>query len=155
MVCLEGMSPSLLLPPVPLPNLQQQLEDHDHHQAPRALALCLSEWVSEWHIMLLSLFIPPYVLSLSLSIIMGMTPTQLLTIISLTHTQRQWSGRFLGITGWNPSDYKSNRLHVHILRFSFVKLGVYYIDSSKMIGNFLVDFNFNWLFLKLNRFICN
>ena len=32
----------------------------------------------------------------------------------------QWSGRFLGITGWNPSVCKSNRLHVHILRFSFV-----------------------------------
>ncbi len=24
-----------------------------------------------------------------------------------------------------------------------------------MIGNFHVVFNFNWLFLKLNRFICN
>ena len=60
----------------------------------------------------------------------------------------------LAITGWNPSVYKSNRLHVHILRFSFVKLGVYSIDSSKMIDNFHVDFNFNRLFLKLNRFIC-
>ena len=32
-------------------------------------------------------------------------------------------GEILAITGWNPSVYKSNRLHVHILRFSFVKLG--------------------------------
>ena len=37
----------------------------------------------------------------------------------------QCSGRFLGITGWNPSIYKSNRLHVHILRFSFVKFKGY------------------------------
>ena len=29
----------------------------------------------------------------------------------------------LGITGWNPSICKSNRLHVHILRFSFIKSG--------------------------------
>ena len=50
---------------------------------------------------------------------------------------------------------KSNRLHVDILRFSFIKLGVYSIDSSKMVGNFLVVLNFNRLFLKINRFICN
>ena len=31
----------------------------------------------------------------------------------------------------------------------------YSIDSSKMIGNFPVILNFNWLFLKLHRFICN
>ena len=35
----------------------------------------------------------------------------------------QWSGRFLDITGWDPSACKSNRLHVDILRFSFTKLG--------------------------------
>ena len=36
----------------------------------------------------------------------------------------QWSGRFLCIiTGWDPSDCKSNRLHVDILRFSFIKMG--------------------------------
>ena len=32
-------------------------------------------------------------------------------------------GKILGITGWNPSIYKSTWLHVHILRFSFVELG--------------------------------
>ena len=31
----------------------------------------------------------------------------------------QWSGRFLGITGWDPSICKPNRLHVDI---SFIKL---------------------------------
>ena len=35
----------------------------------------------------------------------------------------QWSGRFLGVIGWDPSVCKSNRLHVDILRFSFIKLG--------------------------------
>ena len=36
----------------------------------------------------------------------------------------QWPGRFLGITtGWDPSLCKSNRFHVHILRFSCIKLG--------------------------------
>ena len=35
----------------------------------------------------------------------------------------QWSGRFLGIIGQDPSVCKSDRLHVDILRFSFTKLG--------------------------------
>ena len=73
-------------------------------------------------------------------------------VIAIMH---QCSGRFLGITGWNASIYKSNWLLVHILRLSFIKFGVYSIDSSKMIGNFPVVVNFNRLFLKLNRFICN
>ena len=32
-------------------------------------------------------------------------------------------GRFLGIIGGDPSVCKSSRLHVDILRFSFMKLG--------------------------------
>ena len=36
----------------------------------------------------------------------------------------QWLGRFLGlITGGDPSVCKSNGLHVHILRLSFIELG--------------------------------
>ena len=35
----------------------------------------------------------------------------------------QWSGRFLGMTGWDPRVCNPNRLHVDILRFSFTKLG--------------------------------
>ena len=35
----------------------------------------------------------------------------------------QWTGRFLGITGRDPSFCKSIRLQVDILRFSFIKLG--------------------------------
>ena len=41
----------------------------------------------------------------------------------LKDVHMQWSGRFLGITGWDPSVCKSNRLHVDILQFSFIKLG--------------------------------
>ena len=39
------------------------------------------------------------------------------------HRLGQRSGRVLGTTGWDPSVCKSNRLHVDILRFSFMKLG--------------------------------
>ena len=35
----------------------------------------------------------------------------------------QWSGRILGIIGWDLSVCKSNRFHVDILRFSSLKLG--------------------------------
>ena len=63
------------------------------------------------------------------------------------------TGEIFGHNGWDPSICKSNRLHVDILRFSFMEL--VYILSSKIIGNFHVVLNFNWLFLKLNQFICN
>ena len=71
----------------------------------------------------------------------------------------QWSKPVIGeifghnITGWDPSVCKSNRLH--ILRFSFYKICIYFKDSSRMIGNFPTVLNSNRLFLKLNRFICN
>ena len=38
----------------------------------------------------------------------------------------QWSGGFLGITCWDPSVCKSNRLYVNILLFSFINLGIFY-----------------------------
>ena len=51
--------------------------------------------------------------------------------------------------GQDPSDSKSNRLHVHIFRFwCFHAFEVYSIDSSKMTGK-LPDV------LDFNRFICN
>ena len=64
-------------------------------------------------------------------------------------------GNFLGTVNQDPSDSKSNRLHVVIFWFWFHSFEVYSIDSSKMIGNPPKVSNFNWLFLKLNRFICN
>ena len=64
-------------------------------------------------------------------------------------------GKFLGIVGQDPSDSKSDWLQVDIFRFCFHSFDVYSIDSSKMIGNPPEVSNFNWLFLKLNRFICN
>ena len=65
------------------------------------------------------------------------------------------SGEILGITGQDPSVSKSNHLHVDIFRFFLYLSQVYSIDSSRMMGNFPDVFNFNRLFLKLNRFICN
>jgi hypothetical protein len=65
------------------------------------------------------------------------------------------SGEIFGITSQDPSVAKSSRLHVDIFRFSFIKIGVNAINSSKMIGNFPAVLNFNRLFLKLNQFIRN
>ena len=64
-------------------------------------------------------------------------------------------GRFLDMANWDPSVCKSNRLHVDILQVSFITLGISSKNSYKMIGNFPAVVNFNRLFLKLNRFICN
>jgi hypothetical protein len=67
-------------------------------------------------------------------------------------------GRFLGIylVGQDPSDSKSTRLHVSMLWICFPLFEVYSsIESSKMIGNPFEVSNFDRLFLKLNRFICN
>ena len=64
-------------------------------------------------------------------------------------------GKFLGIVGQDPSDFKSNRLHVDIFRFCFYSFEVYFIDSFEMVGTFPEILNFNWFFLELNRFICN
>ena len=65
-------------------------------------------------------------------------------------------GKCLGIVSQDPHDSKSSRLHVDIFRFCFFIYLVYSsIDSSKMMGHSPEVSNFNWLFLKLNRFICN
>ena len=44
-------------------------------------------------------------------------------VTALGSCVKQGSGRFLGITGQDPSVCKSNRLHIDILWFSFTKLG--------------------------------
>ena len=44
-------------------------------------------------------------------------------------------GKFLGIVGQDPSDSKSNRLHVDIFRFCFHSFEVYSIDFSRMISD--------------------
>ena len=75
--------------------------------------------------------------------------------LSRIHENQCPHGKFLGIVGQDPSVSESNRLHVDIFRFFFHSVEVYSIDSSKMIGNSPEVFNFNRLFLKLNRFICH
>ena len=59
------------------------------------------------------------------------------------HSQlRSWSLRVQPVTFWHPSVF-------------LYEIGVYSIDSSQIIGDFPAVLNFNRLFLKLNRFICN
>jgi hypothetical protein len=77
----------------------------------------------------------------------------------VTDEPAQWSGRFLGITGWGPTGLQVRPVDYMwtssgVFRY---EIGVYSIDSSKMMGNFnfLQSWNFNRLFLKLNRFLCN
>ena len=57
----------------------------------------------------------------------------------------------LQLTAGSPQSLfvKLNQLN----QFSFIQIGVYSIDSSKMIANFPAVVNFNQLFLKLYRFI--
>ena len=49
----------------------------------------------------------------------------------------------------SPIGYVLRYLGLFIYLFHIIS-----IDSSNMIGNFPEVLNFNWLFLKLNRFIC-
>ena len=46
-----------------------------------------------------------------------------LVMLIIEFRMAQWLGRFLGITGWDPSVCKFNMLHVDILRVSFIKFG--------------------------------
>ena len=52
-------------------------------------------------------------------------------------------GKFLGIVSQDPSDSKSNWLHVDIFRFWLYSFKIYSIDPSKMIGKFPEVSNFN------------
>ena len=65
----------------------------------------------------------------------------------------------LSITNQDPSDSKSNRLHVDIFRVFLHEFEVYSIDPSKMTNKFREVLIFNWwasyFFLELNQFICN
>ena len=66
--------------------------------------------------------------------------------IACSICDNQWLGRFLSIIGWDPSVGKSNRLHVDILWFSFIKLGyipyiplkwsVIFLESWSSTGSF-------------------
>ena len=61
----------------------------------------------------------------------------------------QVPGKFLSIVGQDPSDSKSNRLHVDIFRFCVHSLEVYSsIDSSETIGYSPEVLNSNRVFLQ-------
>ena len=51
--------------------------------------------------------------------------SQSINNISDTVIGEQWSGRVLGITGWDPSACKSNRLQADIVRFSLLNWGIF------------------------------
>ena len=85
---------------------------------------------------------------------MASAPRRLTLSILTKKVAVQCPGRFLGIIGRDPSESKSNRLHVVIFQFSLL-IEIYSIDSSKMVYNFPAVLNFNRSFLKLNQFICN
>ena len=55
-------------------------------------------------------------------------------------------GRFFSIIG---TVSKSNQLHVVIFWFFFIKIEVYSMDSSKVMGHIPEPLNLNRLFLKL------
>ena len=64
----------------------------------------------------------------------------------------------LGVLGHNLS--RSYCFHVRLVTCCDLSTFLYYIEvfsinSSKLVGNFLEVYNFNWLSLKLNRLICN
>ena len=64
--------------------------------------------------------------------------------------------RIQGIMGQDLSVPKSNRLHVVIFWFSFITLRrILHLPPFKTMGNFSEVLNFNRLFFKLDRFICN
>ena len=86
----------------------------------------------------------------------GAALTQIPCLVEIDISKEQSMGKFLGIVCQDPSDSKSNQLHVDIFRFCLYSFEVLYsIDSSKMISKFPEVSNFNRLFLKLHRFICN
>jgi hypothetical protein len=66
---------------------------------------------------------------------------------------RYLSGPVMDIIGGDHSISKSNRSQVGIFRYIFMEFEVYFIDTSKTIGNYLEILNFNRLFPKLNRFM--
>ena len=76
------------------------------------------------------------------------------SIVSIWHL-KHCPGRILGITSWNPSVFKSNRLHVDIYANFLYQFKINFIGSSKIMGGSSKVLNFNQLLLKLNRFICN
>lgn len=59
----------------------------------------------------------------------------------------------MGIISHDPRVSKSNRLHFVNFRF-LSEWEVYSTDSSVMVGKIPEVLNLNWLYLKLNWFIC-
>ena len=66
------------------------------------------------------------------------------------------TGYFSNSTGSSVTNHRFFPDIVVIFRvFFFINVKVYSIYSSKMAGKFPQVSIFNWLFLKLNQFVCN
>ena len=80
----------------------------------------------------------------------------LFTSSRVSEWRRPLPGKFLGIVGRDLSDSKSSWLHVDIIVFCFIHSNTprMNIVSFKVTSNYLEVFNFDRLFLKLNRFMC-
>jgi hypothetical protein len=84
---------------------------------------------------------------------MLLTPWKVSTLGKAQHCLE----RYLGRISQDPTASKSNWLHVDFtfVWFSLLIRGTFSIDSSKMISYLPFVLISNWVFLKLNRFICN
>ena len=76
-------------------------------------------------------------------------------IATFTLSGEQCPGIFMGAISRCPCVFPSPTSYLLMIFGSLYEIGVYSINSSKMMGNFPEVLNFNWLFLKLNQFICN
>ena len=70
-----------------------------------------------------------YILSVPRNIVMDMNNVMNMCWFGTILQNGDIKSPFLGIIGQDPSVSKSNRLHVAIFQFCFIKLGVYSIDS--------------------------
>ena len=64
-------------------------------------------------------------------------------------------GRILGIVGWDPSDSKSNRLHVDIFRFFFINLRCIFYNPLEWWVVFLKSWTSTAYFSNSTWFIHN
>ena len=102
--------------------------------------------------------IPPFMLNMGNIPTILSVPHNIVMAFMLPYCFHRWGqcleSFWAHTVGQDPNDSKSNRLHVHIFRLGFHSSKVHSIYYYQMIG-ISPNSNFNRLFLKLNRFICN
>jgi hypothetical protein len=138
------------------PQIWSNVQDCSRRWKCRATYFCTRDWESDAGLLSIWAHTEVFLLPRMQRKSVGFDPLIWIpTRVSYVH---QCSGSFWAYNkvGQDPSDSKSNRWHGDIFRFCFHSFEIHsYIYSSKMIGNSHEVSNFNQLFLKLNRFICN